>query len=227
MQHEKHTHTRREYMHDTCIIIDALEPYKINNQSRMHDKHLFLPRYSKGCKSPYHTQQIDWGFFSEWIDILIPLQAWTATSLWYHLPSIQGASLVSLTYRWVGIEIRFVGWTMLNREVSNKAWKRCEKMKVLGKWLPQLGLRLGSWFWGLLWDSNAGKAMNPRRFCRGNCQVFLQLAAQVKSVFSILSILKIWRLNDEFREVENWSLTVFGPHDYPNSIPKVVQIWRP
>ena len=159
-------------MHNTCIIIDALEPYQMNNQSRMHNKHLFLPRFSKGCKSPCRTQQIDWGFFSEWIDILIPLQAWTATSLWYHRPSIQGASLVSLKYRWVGIESDLLDEQCQIVKCPTRYEKYVKRWMFLGKWLPQLGLRLGSWFWGLLWDSNAGKAMNPRRFCRGNCQVF-------------------------------------------------------
>ena len=78
MYHEN-AHTHRQYMHNTCII-DALEPYQIDNQSRRHSMHLFSPKIFQGAHIPYRTQQIDWGFFSEWIGILIPLQAWTATS---------------------------------------------------------------------------------------------------------------------------------------------------
>ena len=182
--------------------------------------HLFSPKIFPRCTYPYRTQQIDWGFFSEWIDILIPLQAWTATSLWYHLPSIQGASLVSLTYRWVGIESDLF------------LWQRCETWTFLGTWLPQLGLQLGSWF-SLrppLRQYCAGKAMNPRRFCHGNCQVLLQIAIQVK--ISFIDLINLINLQD--LKIQTWVyLTwkwpsyILRPHDYPDSIPKVVQIWRP
>ena len=124
----RNTHTQTinaQYMHN--IYTRTRTVY----QSRRHSMHLFLPRFSKvDISLPHSANQLRILLWMNW-----HLDSLGLDSYFFLIsPSLHSRCVFrEFNLQVSGYWIRFVGWTMLNREVSNKVWKRCEKMKVFGK----------------------------------------------------------------------------------------------